>query len=528
MIDEPLPLLERISDYVAWHAARTPSAEALVLGSRRISYAALSREVDALARALLANGIRAGDRVATLATPHPDFFIAFLATASIGAIWVGLNPRYQRDELAFVLGDSLPALVLCRTRIGSRDYTTDIAAFQAALPATRWVVLGDDPRPEGSSGFAEFVDAGARISAGDLGRHRVTVRASDPAVIIYTSGSTGRPKGALLTHRGLAVCCRVQHRYWGTKPLRALNFFPINHIACLGDISCFALVGGGCTVFLEQFEPATCLALIAKERITLWGGVPTTFLLALRDPAFATTDLASVQKIVWSGATASAELVNALADLGKWLGTSYGLTETVGSVTFTALDASRATLIESVGRPPEEYEFRLVDDAGRPVPPGEAGEIQVRGDFLMQGYWQQPEATAAAFDRDGWLKTGDLARQLPDGNVVLVGRRQEVFKSGGYNVYPREVEKVLELRPGVKLAAVIAVPDDIYGAVGHAFVVPDASGTVGEAELAAHCRRRLANYKVPKRFTVLTDPPMLPVGKIDKRELARRAASASR
>ena len=528
MIDEGLPLLERITDYLAWYAARTPAAEALVLGSRRIRYADLRREVDALARSLLASGVRAGDRVATLETPHPDFFIAFLATASIGAIWVGLNPRYQRDELAFVLGDSRPALVLCRTRIGGRDYSTDILAFRAALPVSRWVVLGDDPRTEGCERFADFIDAGARISAEELGRQRATVQASDPAVIIYTSGSTGRPKGALLTHHGLVVCCRVQHRFWGTKPLRALNFFPINHIACLGDISSFALVGGGCTVFLEQFEPGACLALIAAERVTLWGGVPTTFLLALRDPSFVTADLSSVQKIVWSGAGASAELVNALGNLGKWLGTSYGLTETVGSVTFTAPDASRATLIGSVGRPPEEYEFRLVDDAGHPAAPGDAGEIQVRGNFVMKGYWQQPEASAAAFDVDGWLRTGDLARQLPDGNVVLVGRRQEVFKSGGYNVYPREVEQVLEQRPGVKLAAVIAVPDDIYGAVGHAFVVPDLPGTVGEAELAAHCRGQLANYKVPKRFTVLADPPMLPVGKIDKRELARRAASAAR
>jgi fatty-acyl-CoA synthase len=522
--DKSPPLLDRISD---WYAAHSPNVEALVLGSRRIDYAQLAGEVDAVSRALLAAGVRLGDRVATLAAPHPDFFIVFLATASIGAIWVGLNPRYQRDELEFVLTDSRPTVVFSRTRIAVRDYAADIAVLQAALPSARWVVLGGDPVPDGSVPYTDFIARGAQISADALVQARAAVRAADPALIIYTSGSTGQPKGALLSHRGLAVCCRVQHRYWATCPLRTLNFFPINHISCVGDIACFTLVAGGCTVFLEQFSPAGCLALIAAERVTLWAGVPTTFLLALRDPVFASVDLSSVQKIVWSGAAASAELVDTLNGLGKWLGTSYGLTETVGSITFTAEDASRSALIKYVGAPPPEYSVRIVDDAGHPVGIGEIGELQVRGDFLMIGYWERPHATAEAFDVDGWLKTGDLACWSPDGNVALAGRRKEVFKSGGYNVYPREVEQTLERYRGVRLAAVVALPDPVFGYVGHAFVVPELHATIVEGELDQHCRRHLANYKVPKRFTVTLDPPMLPIGKIDKRALVLRAAADS-
>jgi acyl-CoA synthetase (AMP-forming)/AMP-acid ligase II len=146
----------------------------------------------------------------------------------------------------------------------------------------------------------------------------------------------------------------------------------------------------------------------------------------------------------------------------------------------------------------------------------------------MTGYWQQPQASAAAFDVDGWFGTGDIAFQRPDGNVVLVGRRQDVFKSGGYNIYPREIEQVLERCPGVRLAAVISTPEETYGAIGHAFVVPEEGATLSEAKLVEHCRQHLANYKVPKRITVIESPPMLPVGKIDKRELARRAVSAPR
>jgi fatty-acyl-CoA synthase len=507
---------------------RTPDAEALVLGARRIRYRELVRDVDAIARALLAAGVRRGDRVATLLPPQPDFFVQFLAAASIGAIWVGLNPRYQREELAFVLNDCRPLVVFLRARIGARDYSEDLVALRAEHAATRWVTVGDTGSLEGCTPLTEFLSEGAAVREETLAQAREAVRTGDPAVVIYTSGSTGQPKGALLPHRGLSRCCRVQYRHWATQPLRTLNFFPINHIASLGDITCFALVAGGSTVFLEQFDPAACLRLIAAERITLWGGVPTTFLLTLRDPAFPGADLSSVQKIVWSGAAASADLVNTLGELGKWLGTSYGLTETVGSMTFTAPDATHETLIESVGRPVEGYAFRIVDEHGQAVERGQTGEIQVRGDFLMTGYWQRPQASAAAFDADGWFRTGDLAFQRADGNVVLVGRRQDAFKSGGYNVYPREIEQVLERCSGVRLAAVIAIPEQIYGAVGHAFVVPEQGAPLSEAALIEHCRRHLANYKVPKRITVIEDPPMLPVGKIDKRELARRALSTPR
>ena len=526
MTQETPPLLQRISDYLAWYAQRTPRAEALVLGTQRMTYEELAHDVDMLSRALLSAGIRAGDRVAMLATPHPDFFILLLATASIGAIWVGLNPRYRHEELAYVLTDSQPRMVFSRSRIGTRDYGSDTTALQTALPALQWIALGDDPAPEGTVSLATFLAGHAHTDSAALASARADVRASDPALITYTSGSTGHPKGALMGHRALVVCCRTQHRYWATQPLRTLNFFPINHIGCVGDISCFTLVGGGCIVFLEQFDPDACLALIAAERISFWGGVPTTFLLTMRAAGFARADLSSVQRIVWSGAAASAELIHALAALGKWIGTSYGLTETVGSVTFTAPDASLDILIETVGHPPPEYQLRIVDEDGRPVEAGTPGEIQVHGDCRMIGYWQRPEATAKAFDGDGWLKTGDLAQMRADGNVVLIGRRQEVFKSGGYNIYPRELEQILERIPGVRLAALIGVADSLYGMVGHAFVVPEPEATISAGDLEQHCRQHLANYKVPKAFTVTADLPMLPIGKIDKRALAARTRAA--
>ncbi|HEX4242959.1 MAG TPA: class I adenylate-forming enzyme family protein [Steroidobacteraceae bacterium] len=518
------PDLARISDYVAWYAARMPQAEALVLGARRLDYADLAREVDAAARSLLAADVRTGDRVAMLSPPNPDFFVVFLAAASIGAVWLGLNPRYQRDELQFVLRDSRPKLILARARIGARDYLEDIEALQTAAPSARWVMLGGTVAAPGHLTHEEFIAAGAAVADAALARARDAVDTHDAALIVYTSGSSGRPKGALLSHHGLVVCSRVQHRHWATVPLRTVNFFPINHIAAVGDIGCFTLVGGGCMVFLEQFFPAEALAILAGERITFWAGVPTMFLLMLRDPAFATADLSSIQRIIWSGAAASAELVDALLALGKWLGASYGLTETVGSVTYTDQHASREVLIETVGRPPPEYAVRVAE-GGRAVGSGTVGEVQVHGSFLMLGYWEKPDATREACDAAGWLKTGDLGIWRSDGNLAIIGRRSDAFKSGGYNVYPREIERVLECFPGIGLAAVVAVADPLYGHVGRAYVTPEAHSMLDVDELQRHCRRHLANYKVPKKISILADPPMLPVGKIDKRALAALAAS---
>ena len=455
-----------------------------------------------------------------MATPHPDFFIIFLASVSIGAIWVGLNPRYKCDELAYVLQNSRPSMVFCRTKIRDRDYIEDLEILQTVLSNSRWIVLGGEPLCANSISLEEFIASGASTSLDSLQLARSAVKPQDPALIVYTSGSTGRPKGALLAHRGLAVCCRVQHRYWGTTPLRTLNFFPINHIACVGDIACFTLVSGGCTVFQEQFSSAACLSAIARERISLWLGVPTTFLLSLRDPNFEAADLSSVQKIAWSGAAASAELVDSLLRLGKWLGTSYGLTETVGSVTFTN-DVSRSELVKTVGKPAPEYCLRIVDANGHPAACGEVGEIEVRGECTLTGYWERAAATQEAFNAD-WLKTGDLARWSDHGNVELVGRKREVFKSGGYNIYPREIEIALERHRAVRLAAVVAVPDAVFGEVGHAFVIAQPGAGIVPGELDLHCRRHLANYKVPKGFTVLFDAPLLAVGKIDKRALAER------
>ena len=206
---------------------------------------------------------------------------------------------------------------------------------------------------------------------------------------------------------------------------------------------------------------------------------------------------------------------------GVVVATSFGMTETTGSVTYTQPDDDLDTLSETVGRPDPHFEVRIARPDGAPVAPGEEGEIQVRGEHIMLGYWRRPEATAAAIDADGWLHTGDVALLRPDGNFALRGRMSEMYKSGGENVYPREVEQVLEAHGAVALAAVLGVRDPLYGEVGHAYVIRRPGSDPTEDELRAFCRERLVNFKVPKRIVVADALPMLPIGKIDKVALRR-------
>ncbi len=524
MTTDTLPQLDRISDFARYHADRTPGAIAMQVDDRQWTYRQLADEVDVIARALLASGVQRGDRVATLSPPHPDYFLLFLAASSIGAIWVGLNPRYRIDEYRHVLGDSEPRLLFARTRINERDYTADIEALAEETASLRDViVLAGNPPIEGGVVFDAFIERAEKVTLDELTNARQQVDPADTALIVYTSGSTGTPKGAMLPHRGLVKCSRIQLRYWGCDPLRVLNYAPINHVGCVGDISSFCLVGGGCMVFMEKFEPSALLEIIERERITWFLAVPTVLHMMLALPEFGDHDLSSLQKVCWSGAAAPPALIDEIAACFPVVSNAYGMTETVGSVTFCSTGDGMQALRDTIGYPVPEYEVRIARPDGSTADTGEEGEVVVRGDFVMNGYWRRPEATAETIDVDGWLHTADTGVALPDGAIKLAGRMKEMFVSGGYNVYPREIENAIESHDDVLHAAVIPVDDEVFGEVGRAYVEFKEGSTLTVDALRSYCRERMANYKVPKQFSIMTEMPMLPIGKIDKNALKQTA-----
>jgi len=516
------PVLARISDSLALQAARHPEREALVAGASRWTYRRLAVEVNRFAASLHAAGLRKGDRVAVLATPRPECFLAFLAAASLGGVTLGLNPKYPLEELRYFVSDAEPKLLLGFARDAEGDHRELLACIGREHASVERTVVFDETGAAGATPWQRWLSEGEGVPRDALAAAREAVRTRDPCLLVYTSGTTGRPKGAVLPHRALAFCSAVQAERWQVEPLRCLCNLPVNHIGYMGDICSYVLVGGGTTVFLEKFDAAAMLATIEREGLTGWGHVPTAFALVLGLPDIARYDLSSLRYVIWGGASMPREMIEAIGRLtGARMATSYGSTETGGSVTYTDADADLEILAETVGRPDPRYAVRVVDEEGRAVSTGEAGEIQVRGDHVMLGYWRKPEATRAAFDPDGWLRTGDVAVVRPDGNLALRGRLSEMYKSGGENVYPREVEQVLEQHPDVALAAVFGVPDRVYGEVGRAVVLRKPGTRPTPDALRALCQARLVNFKVPRAIDVRDALPMLPIGKVDKGALRR-------
>lgn len=509
--------LERISDYPHYWAERHPGREAVVAGGRRLTYRAFAEAVDLCARALLANGVAKGDRIAVLSTLRPEVLVLLLGAARIGAMFTGLNLRFRRDEYRYVVGDARPRLLFSLACFEGRDYAADLAALASEFPFVERIVMLDDGDYAGFLADADRVDAAAFTAARDA------VGPADPAILGYSSGSTGQPKGAMVPHGGLAHCHRNQCEQWWAEPLRVLNNLPISNLACTGDIFCYTLVGGGTAVLMERFDAAAIPGIIEREGVTVWGQIPTMFQLTLADPGFRRHDLSSLQLIVWLGARAPRDLIARLAEITPNLSCNYGLTETVAGVTYAEVGAPMEVLAETCGKPDPRYELRVVDADGGVLGDGEPGEIQVRGKCRMVGYLNRPEATAETIDGEGWVRTGDVGLRRDDGNYQIAGRLKEMYKSGGYNIYPREIEIVLESHPAVAMAAVIGVADELYGEVGRAYLLLERDGSLEQAEIEAYCRERLANYKVPKGFEIRRDLPTLPVGKIDKQALAREA-----
>ncbi|MCW3834683.1 class I adenylate-forming enzyme family protein [Sphingomonas canadensis] len=499
---------EPLATTVARWAARDPGRAALVHGERRISYAGLADDVARHARAMIAAGVRPGDRIACLAPPSPEFVVTLLAASAVGAIWVGLNPRYKLEELRYVLGDCTPRLMFARTEIDGRGYAAELTAIAQDHPAMTIVTADTQPA---------FLAAGEATQIAPLESRPPVGR--EPCMIVYTSGSTGRPKGAVLHHAGIAAFAEAQNRLWPLDPMRVLNYFPINHIGSVVDITCPALAGGGTVVLMEKFDPRESLALMARERCTLWASVPSVFQMQLDLPDFAGFDLSAVQLIVWEGAPMAEPLIRRLHAIHPRLATNYGMTEATSAILAEPPCADPEVLARSVGRPFAHAEVRLMAPDGQE---GDAGEIQLRSPLAMLGYWNRPEETAQAFTADGWLRTGDIGRRLADGRYAIAGRIKEMYKSGGYNVYPLEVEAVIDGHPLVHASAVVGVPDPLWDEVGVAFVVAEPGLTA--AALLEHCRAHLANYKLPKRIELRDALPLLPIGKVDKvalREAAR-------
>lgn len=511
-----------LPDAVRVRAQETPRHEALVFGDWRISYAEFDQLVDQCAAALAEAGVMPGHRVATLSTPRPEFLISMLGAMRLGAIWVGLNSKYRLQELQHILQDSQPTLLFAiNNGPDGRSYESDLQTLLRQTPSIQRSVIIGDHADLNQTSFMEFL-------------HQTTVapppasvdksRSKDAAVIVYTSGSTGKPKGALLSHNSFFHSYKAfAEAFAGHEHLRtahrAICNLPINHVGCEADLCGNALIDGATIFFMETFDPGQMLPLIEKEKITLQGGVPLMIQAIFDHPDSGNYDLSSINAVMWGGAAMPRPFLEKISTRGVFLSLHYGLTEGGSVNSVSPPNADLDVLTQTIGHHDHDHEYRVMTSDGRAAAAGEVGEVQMRGPGVFLGYWQQPEATAAAFTADGWFKTGDLVEVLENGFWRFTGRSSEMFKSGGYNVYPREVELAIETCPGVAAAFVISVPDAKYDDVGWAYVIPDKGVALTTDDLKGHCAKHLANYKIPKRFFIRETVPMLPIGKVDKKAL---------
>ncbi|MGW4773722.1 long-chain-fatty-acid--CoA ligase [Nocardia sp. NPDC004278] len=511
-------------------ARRCPADDATVLGDERLTYAELDTRANQVAILLVGRGIEPGDKVALCCPNLPEFPIIYYGILKAGAVVVPLNILLRPREIAYHLTDSEADVFFCFA--GTADLPTGeygYEGFQHAPGCRDMVLITTDPAAPSPY---DDVDTLARATAAQPGRFdTIARRPDDTAVILYTSGTTGQPKGAELTHANMVMNALTANRLFDNNPARRdvhLVTLPLFHSFGQTINMNAGLSVGATLVLMPRFDAATALRQMANEHVTFFAAVPTMYwaLLNADTDGIAVDRIAgNLRKAISGGAALPVEMLSRFAErFGVRILEGYGLSETSPLAIFA--DPDREPRAGSIGIPVWGIEARLIDQDWNTVTEiGEIGEIALRGHNVMKGYLNRPEATAEVM-RDGWFRTGDLARRDADGFFRIVDRAKDMIVRGGFNVYPREIEEVLLTHPGVSLAAVIGIPDGRYGEEIKAYVVPETGSATTESELIAWCREQLAAYKYPRVIEFTDALPMTASGKILKRELAE-ADSAS-
>lgn len=499
-------------------AARWPDQEAIVFEGARLTWRALAQQVDNLAAAFIALGIERGDRIGIQCTTRPEYIITYLAAMRCGAILAGFNSQYTPLEVSRLAVLARPAVLVLQADAAAR-----LRPFMPGLTSVRRVVIIGGDEADSACCFAALIAQPHPAQAATLAARQAQVQPGDGALMVFTGGVTGTPKGALLSHANIISNIAAQVRHLGFRSSdRLMLHLPMNHVSGAALIAVGALLTGAALVMLERFHPADTLALAAQERVTILGQVPTMWILEFLLPNVSEFDLSSLRMTIVAGAPTPPVIMRRLATLAPVTVHGYGLTESAGMVTYTQPTDDVDTLIRSAGRAAPEFKVRIVDAARQPLPPGQDGEIAVAGPCVMTGYVQNPADNDTALSADGWLYTGDIGRLDEHGYLTVVGRRKEMFITGGFNVYPAEIEAYLAEHPKVAFCACLGKPDPVMGEVGVAFVAPRPGATLTVQEMRVHCRHGLARYKTPAEFRILDSLPLTIAGKVDKAALAQR------
>jgi long-chain acyl-CoA synthetase len=503
-----LSLVKNYADVIDLGAAALGDRDMVVLGDDRVSWNEMRRRAGQVANALVADGVGSQDRVAFIDKNSVEFFEVAFGAAYVNGVTVAVNWRLAAPEMAYIINDSQAKVLILH-----EEFAEQLAAFEADLThVTRIVVIGS---------HGSHVTYDTWRDAHDGSFQPVGSTDDDVAAQLYTSGTTGLPKGAQLTNGNFqALFATVD---WDmAEDSRNLCIMPLFHIAGSGW-ALFGMANGAVTVMMREFDPVAGLQIVESEGCTHAIFVPAILQFFLMVPSDG-IDLSSMQYVAYGASPITEDvLVKSMAQFGCSFFQVYGMTETTGAgTTLPPEDHGEGAdpgLLRSAGRPIRGMEMKIVDpETGEPVPDGEVGEVWMRHGGIMKGYWNMPEETAKAMPGDGWLRSGDIAYMV-DGYLYIHDRVKDMIISGGENVYPAEIENALMSHDGIADLAVIGVPDEKWGEVGKALVVPVPDSGVTADEILAYARERLAGFKIPRSVDFVEAIPRNPSGKILKREL---------
>ncbi len=486
-------------------AEKTPDQAAITIDGLHLSYAQLHAMAATVAGGLREAGVEPGDRVAIILPNVPAFPVVFFGILLAGGIVVPMNPLLKSGEIDYFFTDSGAKIAFVWP-----DFV-DEAVKGAVHAGTRVIECAPTGPVDGALvGGSPITEASERAD-------------DDTAIILYTSGTTGRPKGAELTHRNVHL--NALRSATVIQEIRAddvvMGCLPLFHVFGLVVGLNASVIAGSTLALIPRFDPGKAIEVIGKERVSVMQGVPTMYAAILNHPQAEALDASSLRTCVSGGSAMPLEVMKGFEEkFGTMILEGYGLSETSPVASFNMIDRERKP--GTIGLAIPGCEMRCVDEDGHEVPVGEVGEIAIRGDNVMKGYWNKPEATAEAIP-DGWFRTGDLARMDDEGYFTIVDRKKDMILRGGMNVYPREVEEVIYTHPDVLEVAVVAIPDDLLGEnVGAAVALREGSTTT-PGDIIEFTKERIAAYKYPRRVWVVAELPKGPTGKILRREVKAQA-----
>ncbi len=460
-----------------------------------------------LANALKHLGLQKGDRVIIQMPNCPEVLQSFLAVYAIGAVLVPINFMVAEPETAYIYQDTG-----ARAIISSIAFWPKIEACRQNAPALEHIILIDRDVPPGAISFQDLI-------SGQPAEHKIeTVDDDDLAALIYTAGTTGQPKGVMHTHASLLANAKMQQATLNLPSgMTSISVLPLCHSYGIASMNYGMLVGGGKTVVLDSFDIDKVFSAIEKYRANIMGAVPTMYVFMLLHPEPQKYDLSSMRYWVSGSAPLTRETRDRFkAVFGYDIIEGWGLTEAGANNTVNPFEGRKK--IGSIGLPMQGTRMKVVDDADQELPPGAQGEILISGPMLMKGYWQKPAETAKAL-RNGWLYTGDVGYRDAEGYFFITERKKDIIIKAGENIAPREVEEVLYSHPKVSEAAVVGVPDEVYGENIKAFIVPMPGAQVSVAEIVTYCQSKLGKFKSPREVVFLQALPKNLVGKVLRKEL---------